>query len=80
MNEHLHKFIGKPVTVIVKLFIDGSSKEEYIQGVLKNVEDDILTVEQHIPFCNLFLKDAETIKVERKIDIKRTIQNGIKIF
>ena len=80
MNEHLHKFIGKYVTVIVKLFVDGSSKEEYVQGILKGVENEILIVEQHVPFCNLFIKDAETIKIERKINVQNTIHNGIKLF
>lgn len=80
MNEHLHKFIGKPITVVVKLFVDGSLKEEYIQGILKDVDNDVLNVEQHIPFCNLFIKDAETQKTERKINIQNTVQNGIKLF
>lgn len=80
MNEHLHKFIGKPVTVIVKLFVEGSLKEEYIQGVLKDVDNDILIIEQHIPFCNLFIKDAETHKIERKVKVQNTVPNGIKIF
>lgn len=80
MNEHLHKFIGKPVTVIVKLFVDNSLKQEYIQGILKSIDNDIFIVEQHIPFSNLFVKDAETIKTERKINAQNIIQNGIKLF
>ena len=81
MNEYLHRFIGKHVTVIVKLIIDNNSKEEYIQGILKNVEDDILTIEQHVPFCNLFVNDAETIKIERTINTQNIISpNGIKVF
>lgn len=79
MNEHLHKFIGKPVTVIVKLFVDGSSKEEYVQGILTGVDNDVFIIEQHIPFCNLFVKGAETMKIERKINIHNT-KKGVNLF
>lgn len=79
MNENLKSFIGKPVTLVVKLFIDNSIKEEYVQGILKDVDRDILTVEQHIPFCNLFVKDAKTSFLEREIPIN-SLKGGIKIF
>lgn len=78
MNERLHKFIGKPITVVVKLFVNDFAKEEYVQGILNNIKDDILFIDQYVPFCNLFVKDAETIKIE--IRIQDTTPNQIKLF
>ena len=67
MNERLKIIIGEPVTVITNLSSNTKLKEEYIQGILKAVEDDILCVEQHINFCNIF-NGKPTTMVERRIN------------
>jgi len=80
MNENLKRFIGKPISVSVKFIVDGSLREEYIQGILKAVESDTITINQHIPFSNLFIKDAETNVFERFVEIQSLSSNGIKTF
>ena len=80
MNDNLKRFIGKPISISVKLFVDGSSREEYIQGILKEVNNDILVINQHIPFCNLFIKGTETTVFERVVKIQNISSNGIKTF
>ncbi len=80
MNDNLKKIIDKPITVTSKFIVDGYSKDDYIQGILIAVENDILIIQQHIPFCNLFFEGEETISVERKIHIQNINSDGIKNF
>lgn len=79
MSENLKRFIGEKITIQISHFIDGSNVDDYIQGILRNVENDILFIEQHIPFCNLFEKDGKTVVARREIHISN-IKNGIKTF
>lgn len=69
MNEVLKVNIGKKVTVFVSVIVDGVKRIEYVQGVLKNVVDDVVIVTQHIPFYHLLIDDGETITVDREIPI-----------
>lgn len=80
MNEYLKNHIGKYITVGVNFMANGSKREEYVQGKLKDVKDDILIIDQYIPFSNLFNKELETIKLTREINIQKTIPETIKIF
>lgn len=80
MSKSFEKFVGKYITISVKFFAEGSSREEYIQGILVSSEKDILTIEQCIPFSNLFIEKAKIIRIERKIHLNSTSQKTIKFF
>lgn len=69
MNEVLKVNVGKKVTVFVSVIVDGVKRIEYVQGILKNVVDDVVIVTQHIPFYHLLIDNGETITVDREIPI-----------
>ncbi|MCL8009513.1 hypothetical protein M8845_18980 [Gelidibacter japonicus] len=68
MNESLKISVGKKVAVAVRFVFEGKKYLDQIQGVLKEVDGNEITIVQHIPFCNLIL-GGETKTVERKINI-----------
>lgn len=80
MNDYLKNHIGKYITIGVNFMYNGSQREEYVQGKLKDVKDDILIIDQYIPFSSIFNKESETVKLTREINIQRTIPETIKIF
>lgn len=75
MSGVLKDSIGKFITVKVKFIIDNSQNFEYIQGILKEVNGNNMTIDQHIPFCNLFIKDAKTLSVDRIVSVNSVVGN-----
>ena len=71
--------IGKKVSVSIKFVIDGSVYVEHIQGILKEEKSNSFIIEQHIPFSNLFVKDAKTIFIEREV-FKNSFESNLKIY
>jgi hypothetical protein len=74
MNDYLFdklkKMIGNPISGKVVYLVEGETVTDYIQGVLKScdVQEQTITIEQHIPFVNLLLKN-QTVKTDRTIKI-----------
>ena len=76
MNGNLKLSIGKLVSVSATFFIDGERKVEHIQGLLVDVKDNDILINQHIPFCNFFVENADFTTFKRTINISN-IENGI---
>ncbi|HNP68358.1 MAG TPA: hypothetical protein PKH16_10665 [Aequorivita sp.] len=62
---------NKKLTIMVTLLLsDGSREDEYIQGILKSVdfENVTITIEQHFPYLNLINEEpTETLLREFKL-------------
>lgn len=72
--------IGKYITLSVRLVVDDSLKEEFIQGILKDYKSDTFYIEQCVPFCNLFIKDAKVTRIDRVIPLNTTTLTPFKFF
>ncbi|WP_323027961.1 hypothetical protein [Gelidibacter japonicus] len=68
MNESLKVNIGNKVTLVLRFVFEGKKYLDQIQGVLKEVDGNEITIIQHVPFCNIIF-GGETKTVERKINI-----------
>jgi len=64
MNNHLKRFIGQYITVKYSFFADGEHHVEYIQGVLKNIDDKII-IDQYLTYYNLVAGDKNLPVVTR---------------
>lgn len=68
MDKNLKVNIGKKVKVSVRFIFEGKAYVDYIQGVLKEVNNNEITIVQHVPFSNLIL-GGETKSVVRKVSL-----------
>lgn len=64
MNQNLVNNIGKNITVTHFAIVNGEQKIEYIQGTLKDVIEDIITIEQYIPYLE-YLKGNKPQSIKR---------------
>lgn len=74
MNDYLFDKLADKKGQILPVKVDFVFNEkryvDYIQGILKevSVENQSITIEQHIPFINL-VYGKETVKVDRELKI-----------
>jgi len=80
MNEGLKRNIGKYISFEVNFMANGSQRKEYVQGKLIDVKEDILVVEQYIPFSSVFTKESEVHKLTREINIQKIVFGSMKGF
>lgn len=69
MNENLKLKIGQRMSIKIRVkAMDGSYEDEYIQGVLKEVNNDLITIRQYFPYQQFLLGDKETDFEDRIIN------------
>lgn len=70
MNNNLRLRIGQKMSVITRIRLDdGSFDDEYIQGVLKNVEGDVITIRQYFPYYKFVQGEKELPYEDRMINV-----------
>ena len=69
MNESLKLKIGQKMSIKIRVkAMDGSYEDEYIQGVLKEVNNDLITIRQYFPYQQFLVGDKETPFEDRIIN------------
>lgn len=72
MNEHLKLQIGKRGTLTNNILVNGAMETEYVQGVLRDVKDDVVVIEQYFPYAE-FLSGGKAQSIIREFKLSRTV-------